>query len=195
MMAMMTINGKNLSANFATHFLITNDITISDLDDPNLDIVFPAACFIGAKNKNANNPVTITINLSNVSLRKKSRNVISFLSLFNNSDIRLLQAEKFFSGITIRVTRHITNLFFDFKSFGKIDTFSSKDYAYQDIPAGNMFGEIILTRADDRSVFTKFSPSYPIYTYEYIDSTTPGSTDNTRNTRHKPKVYASWIRI
>ena len=194
MLTMMAINGKNLSANFATHFLITNDITISDLDDPNLDIVFPAACFIGAKNKNANNPVTITINLSNVSLRKKSRNVISFLSLFNNSDIRLLQAEKFFSGITIRVTRHITNIFFDIKSFGKIDTFSSKDYAYQDIPAGNMFGEIILSRTGDRSIFTQFSSKYPIYTYEYIEDTS-GGTSATRSTRRKSEVYADWIRI
>ena len=190
----MKTSGKNLSANFSTHYIITDDITISDLDDPNLDFVFPLAYFIGAKGNNAGSSenVTITIKLSQISNRKRNRNVDSFIRLFK--DLKLIDAKNFFSGITIRVTRHITNIFFDIKSFGKIDTFSSKDYAYQDIPAGNMFGEIILSRTGDRSIFTQFSSKYPIYTYEYIEDTS-GGTSATRSTRRKSEVYADWIRI
>ena len=186
----MKTSGKNLSANFSTYYIITDDITISDLDNTDLDLVFPLAYFIGAKGNNAGSRenVTITIKLSQISNRKRNRNVDSFIRLFK--DLKLIDAKNFFSGITITVEP--TN---KTKSFGKIDTFSSKDYAYQDIPAGNMFGEIVLTRTDDRSVFTEFSPNYPIYTYEYIEDTTSGGTDSTRSTRRKSEVYEDWIRI
>ena len=186
----MKISGKNLSASFSTHYIITNDITISDLDNADLDFVFPLAYFIGAKGNNAGSTekVTIKIKLSQISDRKRNRNVDSFIRLFK--DLKLIDAKNFFSGITITVEP--TN---KTKSFGKIDTFSSKDYAYQDIPAGNMFGEIVLTRTDDRSAFTEFSPNYPIYTYEYVEDTTSGSADSTRRTRRKSEVHEDWIRI
>ena len=186
----MKTSGKNLSANFSTHYIITDDITISDLDDPNLDLVFPLAYFIGAKGNNAGSreKVRITIKLSQSSDRKRNRNVNSFIRLFK--ELKLIDAKNCFSGITITVVPKNNT-----KSFGKISTFSSKDYAYQDIPAGNMFGEIVLTRTDDRSVFTEFSPNYPIYTYEYIEDTTSGGTDSARSTRRKSEVYEDWIRI
>ena len=193
---MMKTSGKNLSASFSTHYIITDDITISDLDDPNLDFVFPLAYFIGAKGNNAGSTekVTITIKLSQISDRKQNRNVDSFIRLFKY--LKLIDAKNFFSGITITVEpTNIVNIWNHTKSFDKIDTFSSKDYAYQDIPAGNMFGEIILTRTDDRSAFTEFSPNYPIYTYEYVEDTTSGSTDSARSTRRKSEVYEDWVRI
>lgn len=160
---------KNVDLNLERYYLITNDIEIHDYDDPGLYLYFPVSSFIGAKNGDPSTKVTITIYLS-TDKRKNNRKINDFMSLF--SEYKLLKPENFFYNIDIIIKRGTHRV--DKKSFAINETYAEKEFSYQNCVAGNITGQIALNKTGDRSIFSEFSSSFPIYTYENIDNPDSG---------------------
>lgn len=163
---------KNVEPDLEKYCLITNDIEIYDYDDPGLYLCFPISNFIGAKGGNPSTKVTITIYLSS-NAQKKARNIDSFMQLF--SEYKLLKPENFFSGIDIVIKSG--NHSVDRKSFPVNEVYDAKEYSYQMRAAGNITGQITLNKTGDRAIFSEFSSSFPIYTYENTENVDSGYSD------------------